>query len=155
VLTITDSSGNARTVELGPGAGVRRWMWDLRFDPEPWSTELIEQVDQMFEDRVAQAQGTGFAEQIEETYVDFASATSDYDRVRAAQAAGIGGGRGGRGGFGTGGRGAGGGAALAQLRSAMRLPEAGVDTYFLKLTVGDETHTGTLTVRPDPILSER
>jgi hypothetical protein len=37
----------------------------------------------------------------------------------------------------------------------MDLPEAGAGTYFLELTVGSETHTGTLTVRPDPILHER
>jgi len=161
LLTVSDAAGNTRTVVLGPGSGVRRWMWDLRFDPEPWSADLIQQVGRMFEDRIALAQGTDFTERIEEAYMSFASATSDYDRVRAAQAAGIGGGRGGRGGFGAGGRGAGAGAAvggspaLAQLRSAMRLPEAGVGTYFLELTVGGETYTGTLTVRPDPILNER
>jgi len=151
-LTISDGAGNTRTVELEPGAGVRRWMWDLRFDPEPWSAELIEQVNSMFEERVSQAQGTDFAEQLEEAYASFASATSDYDRVRAAQAAGIGGG--GRG-FGGGRGGAPGGAAMAQLRNAMRLPETGVGTYFLELTVGNESYTGTLSVRPDPILEGR
>jgi hypothetical protein len=37
----------------------------------------------------------------------------------------------------------------------MRLPDAGVGTYFLELTVGDQTYSGTLTVRPDPILNQR
>jgi hypothetical protein len=151
VLTISDGSGNSRRVQLDPGAGVRRWMWDLRFDPETWTDELIAQVDGMFQQRIEQAQGSGFAEQMEEAYAAYRAASSDYDRVRAAQSAGIGGGRGGRGGFG-GGRG---GGAQGALRNAMRLPEAGVGTYFLHLTVGDEHYTGTLTVRPDPILNER
>jgi len=32
VLTITDGSGNRRRVELAPGAGIRRFLWDLYFD---------------------------------------------------------------------------------------------------------------------------
>ncbi|MGD8328813.1 MAG: hypothetical protein PVJ49_05205 [Acidobacteriota bacterium] len=88
VLTITDGSGNRRRVELAPGTGIRRWMWDLYFDAPPGSEPAA--------------------------------------------------GRGGRG-----------------FRGGPRLPEAGAGTYFLELTVGAETYTGTLAVRPDPILSER
>jgi len=147
VLTITDGDGNSRRVVLDPGSGVRRWMWDLRFDPEPWSDELIAQVDGMFRQRIEQAQGTDFAEEIAEAYASYRAADADYARVVAAQSAGLRGGRGGRGGFG--------GATPAALIGAMRLPEAGVGTYFLELSVGAETYTGTLTVRSDPILNER
>ena len=153
VLTISDGGGNSRRVRLDPGAGVRRWMWDLRFDPEPWSEELVAGVDAMIGQRVEQAQGTDFAEQVSAAHESFREAGSDYDRVRAAQTAGIGGG--GRGGFGGGRRGAPGGSSMAELVSAMRLPEAGVGTYFLELTVGEQSYTGTLTVRPDPIVDAR
>jgi hypothetical protein len=92
VLTISDGEGNSRRVQLDAGAGIRRWMWDLRFDPPA-----------------------------------------------GAESASRGGGGGQRGGRGfRGGRGS--------------LPEAGPGTYFLELQVNGQRYTGTLTVRPDPIL---
>ncbi len=149
-LEISDGRGNRRVVELEPGAGVRRWMWDLRFDPQPLTDEQIGLIDRLFRQRIAAGGGRG--PQLEEAYGMFRDATSDLERALAAQAVGLGGGRGGRGG---GGRGGGPDAQdIAELRAAVRLTEGGVGTYFLKLTVAGQTRSGTLTVRPDPILNQ-
>jgi photosystem II stability/assembly factor-like uncharacterized protein len=142
-LTISDGAGNSRRVELEPGAGVRRWMWDLRFDPEPWGPETIAQFDRMLDEAVEVAAGSAFAEQVEAARDEFRSARTDTDRVRALREAGL-----------AGGGGRGGGMAPA-LRRAMQMQEAGVGSYFLALRVGGETYRGTLTVRPDPISTER
>jgi photosystem II stability/assembly factor-like uncharacterized protein len=153
VLTITDGEGNAREVHLDPVAGVRRWMWDLRFGPrQPLSDAQLALIDERFQQRLAAAGED--AQEIAAAYDAFQAAPTDYERVRAVQETGILGGFGGRGGRGGGG-GRGAASALDDLRAAMDLPEAGAGTYFLELTVGSETHTGTLTVRPDPILHER
>ncbi len=140
-LTVSDAEGNSRTVELEPGAGIRRWMWDLRFDPEPWSADTVAQFDQMLQRRVEAAAGTPFAEQVEAALAAFRAAAGDGERARAVQRAGLGGGRGGN--------------LPPALRRALQMPEAGVGSYFLELRVGGETHRGTLTVRPDPISQER
>ena len=153
-LEISDGRGNRRVVELEPGAGIRRWMWDLRFDPQPLAEEEMALIDELFRQRIGAGGGRG--PQLEEAYEMFRNATSDFERARAALAIGFGGGRGGFGG--RGGRGGGRGdpdaGALAELRAALRIEEGGAGTYFLRLTVAGESQTGTRTVRPDPILNQ-
>lgn len=143
VLEITDLTGeHKRTLPQTKEPGIRRALWDLRWDASP---EQVQQGVTRIERFIARIGALpGVTPQQKET---LARATADLKAARDASA--IDGvrqflldkleematGRGGVGGPVVG-------------------PPAGPGEYLLKLTVDGTTYTRTLVVRPDPMLEQ-
>jgi hypothetical protein len=132
-LEIATLSGlHSVTLHLNVEPGVHRVMWDLQFDPPPFTEEQRQTVTSVFQ----RALGTGFGgQQLERAYQRFQNAQTPLEEREAMQIllspfveSGLG--------------------------DEYRIPTAGPGTYRLTLTVDGSMHRGTLTIRPDPLLAE-
>ncbi len=126
------SATHTVTLDLDREPGIHRVLWDLQFDPPPFTAEQRQTVAQAFE-RVI---GMGFGgQQVGRAYERFQAAQTPREEREAMQIllspfieSGLG--------------------------DEYRVPSAGPGTYRLTLTVDGEAHRGTLTIRPDPLLAE-
>ena len=138
-LTITDITGEvSRTVKLPGKAGISSFRWDLSMDPSP---EMVRRVAAQTRMQVERALSQGDIElsradrrQVEQALERLASMT-DAEAVNEL-IAGI------YEKLGFGGR-----------RRGIRGEQAGPGTYRVTLTVGGLTHTATVEVREDPLVT--
>jgi photosystem II stability/assembly factor-like uncharacterized protein len=142
-LEISDATGSQKTVfEIKQAeAGINRLMWDMQFDPP--ASQLKQRLTQM-QTMMEQILGRPEVEEEQKEVVEKALEELKQEglsyrqareiQVRAYEAIGFGGG------MGFGGRG-------------MAAPAAEPGTYVVKLTVNGKTYTGTIAVRPDPMLT--
>lgn len=146
-IEITDATGKLKTTFTvkNAEAGINRLMWDMQFDPDPKRLKpRLTSMRQMME-RILQRQEVEeeakktvkkALEQISKEGLTYREAMAI--QRRAYEAIGFGGGRGFRG------RGGGMGAAVA-------IP----GSYAVKLTVNGKSHTGTISIRRDPMREDR
>jgi hypothetical protein len=142
-IEISDATGSQKTVfEIKQAeAGINRLMWDMQFDPP--ASQLKQRLTQM-QTMMEQILGRPEVEEEQKEVVEKALEELKQEglsyrqareiQVRAYEAIGFGGG------MGFGGRG-------------MAAPAAEPGTYVVKLTVKGKTYTGTIAVRPDPMLT--
>ena len=143
VLEITDLTGeHKRTLPQTKEPGIRRALWDLRWDPTPEQMQqAVTRIGRVIE-RLTGLPGTTPAQKeiLAQAAAELKAArdASAIDRVRERlleEFEDLATGRGGVGGPVVG-------------------PPAGPGEYLLKLTVEGTTYTRTLVVRPDPVLGQ-
>ncbi|MFQ5570399.1 MAG: WD40/YVTN/BNR-like repeat-containing protein [Rhodothermales bacterium] len=132
-LEISDLAGTKTHVAvLENKPGIHRYRWDLQFDPEPLTEAQIQHVEAIFQRLLAQ---TSFGA-LRRAYQNFQQAQTPLNQRRAVQIL--------RSGFFD-----------AGLGEEYGIPTAGPGSYRLTLSVGPQQHTRTLTVRADPLITDR
>lgn len=130
-LVISDPrSGRTRTVALPAQTGLRRWFWDLRWDPLPLSDADRARIGAGLDTMVMRAPAA-FRAQVAQMRDRFRAATTDTERhevLRALPRSVA--------------------AELGVEREALAPP----GSYHLELSVSGQAVRGTLTVRPDPLV---
>ena len=148
-LEISDVSGELfRTAKLEVQPGINQYEWNMQFDPsrrqkQQYIAQQRDTFDQMVEMSGADRRQRQAAERILQGMNENMTADELQAASRELQQALGGGGVGGMGG-GRGGRGGG-----------LRGENAGAGTYRVTLTVGNQVMTATITLKADPLLSEK
>lgn len=129
LLEISDMSGRqSRKVSLPANPGIHRFVWDLRFDAQPYTPEEYARVDGLFQELIARYPMNALTQ----AYAAFKKASSPDAQRRVVDNLS-------RGIF-----------SLA-LPAGFGLPTAQAGTYLLTLRSGDQVWKQTLQVRTDPM----
>jgi photosystem II stability/assembly factor-like uncharacterized protein len=130
-LEIASARGQVRVVKLPRTAGVSRHKWDLFFETPPFTEAQRQAIARRFEQLIRQ--GGEERDAYQQAYVRFQAATTEQERRDAIQIILDAGG---------------------QLANELRGPTAGPGTYRLTLKVGSNRYTGSLVLRPDPLVDQ-
>ncbi len=131
-LEIRQVSGhNSRLVTVGSDPGIHRYRWDLTFDAEPLTDAQVARVSAAFERAISEIPFP----QIQRAYTRFQEAETPREQREAVQVL------------------------LSPLFASGLGPEygtpiAGPGSYVLTMTVDGTQYTSTLTIRPDPLLTD-
>jgi photosystem II stability/assembly factor-like uncharacterized protein len=121
--------GHRRTVTLDGAPGIRRYRWDLAFDPMPFSDTEVARVKAAFERLTRESGGGGMLQRLYDRFRVAQTAEEQRRVVRQLRerhpASGLG--------------------------DEYGLPEATAGTYLLRMTADGNVATGSLEVRLDPM----
>jgi hypothetical protein len=130
-LEIREVSGrNRRSVTLGSEPGIHRYRWDLAFDAEPLTDTQVARVSEAFERAISEIPSP----QIQRAYARFQQAETPHEQREAVSVlldprldSGLG--------------------------AEYGTPTAGPGSYVLTMMVDGISYTSTLSIRPDPLLT--
>jgi len=129
-LEISDDAGELHhTAAVASTAGIHRYRWDLKFDPEPLTEEQFAQVDAAFQSALSRFP----VGQLRRAHAAFREAATPREQLEALQVL--------RSGFFD-----------VGLGEEFALHSAGPGTYQVRLTAGGQIQTTTLVVRADPLI---
>lgn len=127
-LEISDLSGRqSRKVKLPAIAGIQRYIWDMKFDPEPYSSDQLKVLEDMFKELLARYPMNA----LNQAYNNFKRASTPAEQRRIVE------------GMRT-------GVLSLPISEEYGFPIAGEGAYMLKLRLGGQEWRQTLLIRNDP-----
>lgn len=128
-MEISDFSGTyTRVVKLPAKAGIQRYVWDMKFDPKPYTEDERQYIEGLFKDLLARYPMNA----LNQAYNNFKRATTPAAQRRIVESLRS-------------------GIISLPVSESYGLPAAKAGTYLIKLKLGGQEWRQTLQIREDPL----